>query len=170
MQAKGSKWTPEQDQILIELNRKGLSCREISEKLNAKFDRTFTREAVLGRRHRLGPEKCPTMVTPDRQFQHGKVLASRATSKPSNASGRKLPMKDQCSKIPPLVGPSCITELERNVCRWPYGRRAPFGWCGRHTETGRFCEHHAKEAAGAGSAGERGAERTALILASKERV
>lgn len=169
MLAKGSKWTPEQDEILIELNRKGMSCREIAEQMNTMFDRTFTREAVLGRKHRLGPEKCPKMVKPDRQVLQGKINAQKATSKPSNATGRTIPIRAQESKIPPLIGPSCITDLVSGECRWPYGKKAPFGWCGRQTAGGAFCQAHAKEATGSGSSGERGAERSALIAAQKER-
>lgn len=55
MKISAKVWTDEQSELLVqEVATGGASYAQIAEIINAKFGTHYTRDAVLGRAHRLG--------------------------------------------------------------------------------------------------------------------
>ena len=106
-----------------------------------------TRNAVIGKAHRLGLSKPRTPrppagpVPPPRR--HRRLVRSAAVSSPPPR--RPAAEGSECN---PDVGPGLVRRLEdlpRRACRWPIGDpQAPdFAFCGRPAVTGPYCAGHA---------------------------
>jgi GcrA cell cycle regulator len=105
-------WTDQEDAQLLALERQGLSGSLIGQRLGK------SKAAVIGRSHRLRGYK--------RQGVHTQGVA--AMPRQTKVTVRKLyqlaPKPDSGRR---LIG---IIDLDQNTCRWPFGERAPFRFCG----------------------------------------
>jgi len=113
-------WTDERIDALKTLWDKGLSASQIAKELGENV----TRNAVIGKAHRLGLKSRPSPVKTER-----KTVKKVA----------KKPVK----KVVTLL------DLTDRMCKWPIGHpgEANFHFCGRPTEPGMpYCAAHCAEA------------------------
>ena len=151
-------WTDERLELLKKLWGEGFSASQIA----AEIGGGMTRNAVLGKSHRLGlvrntspgtsaprsrkenpaPGKTPTAEPP---MRHGpKPVINTASQQPSEQPKAALPPKE--AALPPREGLT-IMELREGMCRWPLGdpTTPTFRYCGAQGGAGLpYCSHHAQ--------------------------
>ena len=132
-------WTEERIDMLRDLWAKGLSCSKIAAQLGST-----TRNAVIGKAHRLGLESRPSPVTfSDRS---GRTMRRRVTKAHKEINTVVLPLFDDTPTrrvVPVIIGSSTAT------CQWPHGNvgEPGFGFCGSASDAGRpYCAKHVKRA------------------------
>jgi GcrA cell cycle regulator len=124
-------WTDDQVKLLEMLAHEGWSCRQIGDQLGV------SRNAVIGKLHRLGP----TVVQGDSglarpaPWRHPRYKRHRV-AKPKPVAPPYRP--------PKLNQRVTVFELTATTCRWPLTASWPFYFCGAVTEDGcPYCpEHH----------------------------
>lgn len=108
------------DARLRELHKQGLFFSEIAEGLNAEYGTQLTRDACIGRAHRLELPDRPNIIT---------------------AHKRKAP--------PIIYDPISIEQLDRSNCHYPLGEmmdRPPYLFCGMPAKDGfSWCAKHYKK-------------------------
>ena len=124
-------WTDERVDKLKALWKKGLSASQIATELGENI----TRNAVIGKAHRLGLSSRPSPV-----------------KKPAQAKPRKAPVKKAAPAAPalapdPFDKPEKITilELTDRICKWPLGHPGEddFQFCGSKSVPGQpYCAFH----------------------------
>ena len=124
-------WTDERVDKLKALWKKGLSASQIATELGENI----TRNAVIGKAHRLGLSSRPSPV-----------------KKPAQAKPRKVPVKKAAPAAPalapdPFDKPEKITilELTDRICKWPLGHPGEddFQFCGSKSVSGQpYCAFH----------------------------
>jgi GcrA cell cycle regulator len=132
-------WTPERVATLERLWTDGLSASEIA----ARFP-GITRNAVLGKLHRLGRlgRGRPTASTKSR-----KVKPPRAPSvrRPKPPARMRPPVARASVAMPSWAGEVTRVEaLQSWHCRWPIGdpHDAAFAFCGRRVAARPYCGDH----------------------------
>jgi len=121
-------WTDERVAKLQELWDKGLSASQIAKELADGV----TRNAVIGKAHRMGLASRPSPVKADPQ---------KKTKKPAE---KKAVVK---SKAP--TGKVSLLDLTERMCKWPIGHPgdADFHFCGKPSmPTFPYCAEHCAEA------------------------
>lgn len=126
-------WTDERIATLTRLWREGVSASTIARQLGGT-----TRNAVIGKVHRLGLSGHPT---PPR------CRRPRArTPRPEPRLPRPRPLRalEVAAAEPPMVGTADIVTVGRRACRWPIGepKAADFALCGRPAVRGAYCAAH----------------------------
>ena len=151
-------WTDERLDLLKRLWCEGLSASQIA----AEIGGGMTRNAVLGKSHRLGlvrkgsagirtprPRKessAPGKTQPaERPVRHEPQPMISIESQSSHEQHRavSLPME----AAPPPRSGLTIMELREGMCRWPLGdpTTPAFRYCGAHGVAGLpYCSHHAQ--------------------------
>lgn len=140
-------WTDERVEILKKLWAEGLSAAQIANKIGG-----VTRNAVIGKVHRLGLSGRATPAKPQRG------CAPTAAEK-DKAAPAKTPREEVKSVIPepdfvaPLVletgDAATVATISNNMCKWPIGdpARDDFHFCGQTTLSGKsYCAYHARMA------------------------
>lgn len=140
-------WTDERVEQLKTLWAEGLSAAQIANKMGG-----VTRNAVIGKVHRLGLSGRATPAKP----QRGCSLMEE--KKEQTASARPAP-RDMKPVIPepdfttPMVldggDLATVSTIKNNMCKWPIGDPAKddFHFCGQGTATGKsYCAYHARMA------------------------
>ncbi len=140
-------WTDERVETLKKLWAEGLSAAQIANKIGG-----VTRNAVIGKVHRLGLSGRATPAKPQRG------CAPAATQKDKDVPA-KAPREEVKSVIPepdfiaPLVLDSgdaaTVSTIGNNMCKWPIGdpAREDFHFCGQPTLPGKsYCAYHARMA------------------------
>jgi GcrA cell cycle regulator len=130
-------WTPERIAILERLWTDGLSASEIA----ARFP-GVTRNAVLGKLHRLGRLRRGRPVAP--------AKVRKAKSPPRPKAPRRTCPATTTNRPPPLGMPTwagevvAVEALRSWHCRWPIGDPHDFGFafCGRRVSARPYCEDH----------------------------
>lgn len=138
-------WTDERVDQLKKLWAEGLSASQIAGRMGG-----VTRNAVIGKVHRLGLSGRATPARPQR---------GRAPERPRDFSsgltaGRDTkPVIAEPEFIAPLVLESgdkaTVPTLARSMCKWPIGdpTREDFHFCGQHSTAGKpYCAYHARMA------------------------
>lgn len=127
------QWNDDEVATLKQLWEHGISLSEIGEKLGC------SRSAVIGKANRLGFPK------------RGKRYAAKpAAAKVRKPTKRKLMEKAFNSeplpelKIAPIVPLNiALFDLTKRQCRYPYGDRAPYLFCGHPVqEESSYCPDH----------------------------
>lgn len=148
-------WTDETVQQVIALQRNGLSASQIALKLQDKFP-GVTRNAVLGKLHRLGlsgggnPARVrrvddhgnPILRVP-KQYTEPRKWTKRIEGfdhKPAKMAKRKL-LVMQPPAANPFIGIT-ITELTDKTCHWIVGEPCDLIYCGAVTTVGKYCPQH----------------------------
>ena len=141
-------WTDERVETLKKLWLDGLSASQIAKQLGG-----VTRNAVIGKVHRLGLSGRATPSQPQRtvfkapRAPRPAVSASpapRRTIEPSLASAQ--PVQPYVAEEP---GSATVLTLGANMCKWPIGDPSSdnFTFCGRRSEReGPYCTEHARVA------------------------
>lgn len=123
-------WTDDRIEILRKLWDDGLSASQIAKELGENV----TRNAVIGKAHRLGLKSRPSPVKKDAK--------KKAPAKPAV---KKAPPKEK--KI--VGGKVSLLELTDRMCKWPIGHPGEddFHFCGKGSEAGMpYCAAHCAEA------------------------
>jgi GcrA cell cycle regulator len=144
-------WTPERDEALRRLHAEGLSASQIA----IELDCGLTRNAVIGRTHRLGLSRAarpkPEKTRPrPRQAGGDYTIAGRIN--------RKLKQDPMRPPAPPVESPAELPaeavprrqqrrpkqffELKESDCRYPYGEQS-FLFCAAEALPNRsYCGEH----------------------------
>lgn len=137
------KWAPEHDDALRRLHAAGLSGAQVGVAINREFRTGYSRNAVIGRKLRLG------LTTPNVAGRNRSAVA--APKKPNTSDTRprakwsepKLePEQIQLRAADVVPRNLPLLELGPNDCRYPYGN-GPFSFCGhRKTPGSSYCFEH----------------------------
>ena len=152
-------WTDERVELLQKLWNQGLSASQIA----AELGHGVTRNAVIGKVHRLGlsgrakapmPQvQRPRKITraPSHPMSHGPVVRGNLALSP-----KVMPIATPIVALDPepiqdVVVPMServtIMELRETMCRWPYGdpTAAEFRFCGAESPIGTpYCNYHSR--------------------------
>lgn len=154
-------WTDERVELLRKLWMDGLSASQIA----AELANGITRNAVIGKVHRLGLSgrvKCaapsaaprprpsaprPLRPPPPRPATAVTRGATALALQPENfVAPAPRPVEDV---VIPMSARVTIMELREGMCRWPLGdpSTADFRYCGSHSDIGApYCAHHSQMA------------------------
>jgi GcrA cell cycle regulator len=152
-------WTDERVDLLRKLWSEGLSASQIA----AELANGITRNAVIGKVHRLGLSGRVKTVAP--AAARPRVQAPRA-AKPTTQrattvvrGNTALVMEARAYEAPaprpvedvviPISERVTIMELREAMCRWPLGDPSTpeFRYCGSRSDVGAsYCSHHARMA------------------------
>lgn len=156
-------WTEDMVGRLTTDYEAGKSASMIQRRLHEEFGASKSRNAVIGKIHRLGlvragsvnPERkereklCGLPFNPTSTTQGGVALAKRVNVL------REIAAKEDAVKAPeanPVPGGVMLLDLQPHSCRWPIGdpRDEDFKFCGARKEFGRSycCEHAARAYSG----------------------
>lgn len=116
-------WTDERIELLKTYWRQGLSASQIADNLGG-----ITRNAVIGKAHRLGLKARPSPVKP-----------APAVAKPEP---KPKPVKEKPRRV-------TLLDLTERMCKWPLGHpgEADFHFCGERAEPGQpYCADHCRRA------------------------
>ena len=127
-------WTDERVDKLKALWKKGLSASQIAEELGENI----TRNAVIGKAHRLGLSSRPSPVKKQAATKRKAAPVKKAAA-PTPAPPPEEPNpEDQPEKI-------TILDLTDRICKWPLGHPGEddFQFCGRASVQGQpYCAFH----------------------------
>ncbi|MHB8528389.1 MAG: cell cycle sigma 70 cofactor GcrA [Caulobacteraceae bacterium] len=141
-------WTDERVELLKKLWLDGLSASQIAKQLGG-----VTRNAVIGKVHRLGLSGRATPSQPSRS-----LFKAPRPPRPAATSGvlhrrtpeRHHPAPPLTPRPPPYVerpGTATVLTLGAHMCKWPIGDPSTeeFTFCGRRAgEEGPYCIEHAR--------------------------
>ncbi len=150
-------WTEERVELLRKLWNEGLSASQVA----AELGPGVTRNAVIGKIHRLGlaerakapcaprprAAKIPRTQQPAARTQSAPVMGSLALSFDTRPVVAALPRPQQKEVVIPLSARVTLMDLRESMCRWPMGDPAAseFRFCGAKSPAGSgpYCAHHA---------------------------
>ena len=145
-------WSIEEDDRLKQLYAEGCSCSLIASRMPGK-----TRNAVIGRVHRLGLEKRGKGKTPEKSMRAPSSARARSPAKPKAIVIRppRQEIELRCAEVVPLQAD--LVELTHGQCRYPFGD-GPFTFCG-HPKYGSssYCSAHFFLSIGPGTISEQSA-------------
>ena len=150
MQGRSVKWTDEQTEQLKALHRQKLSCSLIAERMGG----VFTRNAIIGRLHRLGLSNSTSVVHKDEwnlpKFRPKKKNRKTVRIVRSNGNSNGFRVMEsaetdlqelRCVEVVPRM--VALVDLKPGECRYPYGD-GPFAFCGHARFEGHsYCAPHA---------------------------
>jgi GcrA cell cycle regulator len=141
-------WTDERVETLKKLWLDGLSASQIAKQLGG-----VTRNAVIGKVHRLGLSGRATPSQPQRPtFKAPRAPRPAIAAAPAPrraiepAAPAQLPSAAMIAEAP---GTATVLTLGAHMCKWPIGDPASdgFTFCGRRSEReGPYCSEHARVA------------------------
>jgi GcrA cell cycle regulator len=144
-------WPPERTAELLRLRERAMSARQIARELGV------TRNAVIGKLHRLKLTIVQVRVTTDRHRQQRREQAARRRARERAARGperdvRPRPARQGPTRAP-VPGKVNIWGLTENACRWPlFGGNEPVSeqfYCGGEAVLGAsYCGVHCKQSFG----------------------
>ena len=147
------KWAPEHDDALKKHHSDGLTGAQAAAEINWEFRTVYSRNAIIGRLHRLGltqplVRRIPRIAAP-------KVDKPRPP-KPVKTFMAQAVVPRTTDVIPRSVS---LIDLRKNDCRYPYGD-GDFLFCGHPKMVGSsYCVAHFHLCRGPGTYSERTAER-----------
>ena len=164
-----SDWTPAATDLTTLLWADGKSASEISRELWDRLGFYASRNAIIGKVHRLRLPKRKTVLTPKAQARKGAGRARTALDKPRPRIIRPKPQpRLRAAPIPrrsiPMEAPKpmnlTIMQLTSRTCKWPVNdppKGEAYLFCGEAKEPGKepYCPYHARLAEGTGTPSER---------------
>lgn len=136
-------WTDERVELLKKLWAEGLSAAQIANKMGG-----VTRNAVIGKVHRLGLSGRATPAKPQRGCSP--TTERKETSQPKERRAEVKSVIPEPEFIAPLVldtgDRTTVATIKNNMCKWPLGDPATddFHFCGQSTLSGKsYCAYHA---------------------------
>jgi len=140
----------------------GLSASRIAELVNRRFGSSYTRNAIIGKLHRMGwvikgrstakQAVARTSASRERAAKRKELAAAKRAKSPLAAlfKGEAFPLPASTEELViPLHERKQLVDLEANDCRWPIGdpMESDFHFCGRGKVDGLpYCEHHCRKA------------------------
>ena len=160
--AKQNTWTEERVELLKQLWLEGLSASQVA----AKLGDGITRNAVIGKLHRLGlsGRGSPTRVSRPRTRRPRKPSAPRKVSARNSTNGAATPpparanVSARATTRPEIIPEPIllqniphserigILDLTEKTCRWPLGDPGTedFCFCAKTPQSGTpYCDYHA---------------------------
>ncbi len=147
-------WTDERVETLKKLWQEGHSASQIAKQLGG-----VTRNAVIGKVHRLGLSGRAAPSQPTRPLYKPSRAARPAVSQPERSAHAPMPRREPALPRPvistPLVpyvetpGTATVLTLGAKMCKWPIGDPSSdsFSFCGRVASDGApYCVEHARVA------------------------
>lgn len=140
-------WTEPRIDVLKALWRDGLSASQIASELG-----DITRNGVISKVHRLGlSARDRPLGKPHRAVQnpYKRQLVPRMVPKPRmGPHGHMIAAEEIVYEAAPDVVANplnvALVDLEPHHCRWPYGDRAPYFFCGQgKIDDSSYCHAHA---------------------------
>ena len=139
-------WTDDRVELLKKLWAEGLSAAQIANKMGG-----VTRNAVIGKVHRLGLSGRATPAKPQRGCS---PAAERKSGSSSSAPKERRPEVKSVIPEPEFIAPlvldtgyrTTVSTIGNNMCKWPLGdpAREDFHFCGQKTLSGKsYCAYHA---------------------------
>ena len=149
-------WNDERVELLKKLWSEGLSASQIASRLG-----TVTRNAVIGKVHRLGLSGRATTSRMKSPRPRPRQNVAKRVAKPrfqnvGNTALQRLYLADAEPYVPaveeiviPVAERKTIQTLAEGHCRWPIGdpQEQDFHFCGKNkVPLLPYCEHHARRA------------------------
>lgn len=141
-------WTEERVDLLKRLWSEGLSASQIAGEIGG-----VTRNAVIGKVHRLGLSGRATPSQPQRStFKAPRAPRPAIAVSPAPRRAIEPAMPSQLpapSLAPEEPGTATVLTLGAHMCKWPIGDPASdsFTFCGRRSDReGPYCAEHARVA------------------------
>ena len=139
-------WTDERVELLKKLWLDGLSASQIAKQLGG-----VTRNAVIGKVHRLGLSGRATPSQPQRPaFKAPRAPRPAVAAAPRRAPSEpsQLPAMPVQAYYPEEPGSATVLTLGAHMCKWPIGDPSSdgFTFCGRRSSEGPYCGEHARVA------------------------
>ena len=138
-------WTDDRVEQLKKLWAEGLSAAQIANKMGG-----VTRNAVIGKVHRLGLSGRATPAKPQRGRAYEAAQKSENTANEKPSAETMKPVIPEPAFIAPAVLDSgdrmTVANIKNNMCKWPIGDPATddFHFCGQSTLSGKsYCAYHA---------------------------
>jgi len=138
-------WTEERVEQLKKLWSEGLSAAQIANKMGG-----VTRNAVIGKVHRLGLSGRATPAKPQRGCSPKLERKTESTAAPKETRKDVKPIIPEPEFTAPLVLDTgdrmTVSTIKNNMCKWPLGDPATddFHFCGQPTLPGKsYCAYHA---------------------------
>lgn len=133
---KEIEWTQEKiDDLAIEFE-KGSSMSEIADAMTVKYQEDITRNAVLGKIHRLRMMRIKAVSKPKSK--------ARAKKRRQQFLPYQPPLPTKWTIEPPGLFRCSIQELNSDRCHWPMGIGPPFSYCGAQVWNRSYCHFHYK--------------------------
>ncbi len=139
-------WNDERVELLKKFWAEGLSASQIASKMGG-----VTRNAVIGKVHRLGLSGRATPAKPQRGCDSEYHVEEQASASYDRAEIE--PLIDEPEFVAPAILSSgdmaTVATLKGNMCKWPIGDPAKddFHFCGQSAPTGKpYCAYHAQMA------------------------
>ena len=137
-------WTEERVALLKKLWLEGLSASQIAKQLGG-----VTRNAVIGKVHRLGLSGRATPSSPPRpafKAPRPPRPVSNASLAPRRALAHPPAPQPQTAYYVDEPGSATVLTLGAHMCKWPIGDPASdgFTFCGRRIGEGSYCNEHAR--------------------------
>ena len=132
-------WTDERIESLKTMWEQGQTASQIAEALGG-----VSRNAVIGKAHRLGLQARPSPV---RAEERGDTPAPIATPEAASASPppRAAPIRKPVRAVAAKPAKTTLLDLSEKVCKWPIGHpgEPDFHFCGKPSATGfPYCGEH----------------------------
>lgn len=143
-----SIWTEDRTEMLRKLFANGsFSCSGIA----AELGNGITRNAVIGKMHRLGlngkfygriyPRKTPEQIEAAKRNKAERRNERRRAERMSIVKPVVNLEALRCVEVEPLH--KALADLGRDDCRYPYGGNAPYTFCGNPKQEGSsYCGTH----------------------------
>ena len=147
-----SHWTREASLRLVELYHEGRSAAVIAVLLCREGFINVSRNAIIGRCHRLQlPARPKKPITRRRVRNTAQETEKRRERRRREQEREQLMDRDtrnklRCEDVTPLL--ISIHELTSNTCRYPYGDHPPFRYCGLPIAHRSYCLVHAAKCFG----------------------
>ena len=132
-------WPRERMDYLAEIWHDGWSFSQLAEQINYRFGTYITRSAVAGKLARMSLK-----TTIPRTVHSKPKLWPRKVVSPAIVPAKPGKPAPRLEVLPPTIWKELV-ELREGDCRFPYGERVPFPFCGLAAvpET-PWCRFHAK--------------------------
>lgn len=128
-----NRWSAETVNHIRTLAGEGLSGREIAAGLGV------TRNVVIGICHR-NKIQLGGVGTSRQKYQVNSRTQLLALKRKEARRRRSLPVSSPAPA--PVTEGILVQDLTPNTCRWPVHTVLPGRYCGAHTDSGSYCDHH----------------------------
>jgi GcrA cell cycle regulator len=144
-------WNDERVELLSKLWLEGRSASQIA----AELGQGITRNAVIGKVHRLGLSGRVKLSTPavaarirPRPVTRGEIQATPPETQPKSVEAATAPLPEPAADVViPFTSRVTIMDLRDTMCRWPLGdpTNPDFRFCGhRSSPLSPYCSEHAQ--------------------------
>lgn len=140
-------WTEWRVDLLTKYHADGLSDTLITDQINHDTGSCFTRNAIIGKRHRIGLPCRMSQLTAQGIFHPRPPRRSREQGQANRRAREHINgQKFACVPVPEMPSPDhlgiALNDLKPTHCRFPRGD-GPFTFCGHKVKPDSpYCEFH----------------------------